>query len=266
METSSFFLPRMIHWNVSPIAFDLGFIAPRWYGVLFATAFFLSYVVMRKIYEREKRTQVDLDALTITVIVSTIVGARLGHVFFYEPSIMLNDPLETFAVWHGGLASHGGALGIITGLWIYHKRRPSFSFIWLLDRIAIVAALSGMCIRIGNLFNSEIIGHQTTVPWAFVFERVDMLPRHPTQIYEALVCLVLFIVLWRMYNAGVATRNPGRLIGMFLVLLFTARFFIEFLKERQVDFENSLPIDMGQILSIPFVVVGAWLLLRDRAK
>lgn len=256
----------MIHWNVDPAAFDLGFIAPRWYGVMFAMAFFLSYIVMRKVYVREHRTQEDLDALTITIIVSTIVGARLGHVFFYEPSIMLNDPLETFAVWHGGLASHGGALGIITGLWIYHKRRPSYSFIWLLDRLAIVAALSGMCIRIGNLFNSEIIGRETNVPWAFVFERVDMIPRHPTQIYEALVCLVLFVVLWRMYNAGVAQRTPGRLIGLFLVLLFTARFLIEFLKERQVDFEASLPIDMGQILSIPFIAVGVWLLLRDRRK
>jgi prolipoprotein diacylglyceryl transferase len=255
----------MIHWNVDPLAFSLGPLQPRWYGLMFATAFLSSYVVMRTIYRREGRSQDDLDALTITMILSTIIGARLGHVFFYEPEIMLNDPLETIAVWHGGLASHGGAIGIITGLWIYHKRRPSFSFIWLLDRLSIVAALSGMFIRIGNLFNSEILGRQTDVPWAVVFERVDMIPRHPAMIYEAIVCLVLFVLTWKMYDAGVASRTPGRIIGTFLVLLFAARFIIEFVKERQVAFEYGLPIDMGQILSIPFILVGLWLLLRTRA-
>lgn len=255
----------MIHWNVDPILFTLGPLAPRWYGILFALAFVASYQVMKKIFVREGHSQQDLDALTMTMILSTILGARLGHVLFYEPSIVTSgNPLEFFAIWHGGLASHGGALGIITGLWLYHRKRPTMSMIWLLDRLAIVAALSGMFIRLGNLFNSEIYGRPTDVPWAFWFAHVDPIPvgRHPTQIYEALLCLALFLILWRMYNAGVAQRAPGKLIGLFMVLLFAGRFLIEFLKEHQVSFENALPIDMGQILSLPFIAVGVWFLLR----
>ncbi len=236
--------------------------------MLFATAFLLSYQVMKKIFLAEKLEVKDLDALTIYMIVGTILGARLGHVLFYEPEIFRGNPFEVLAIWHGGLASHGGALGIITGLWLFHRKRRSYSMTWLLDRLAIVAALSGMCIRIGNLFNSEILGRPTDVPWAFWFKIVDPLPvwRHPAQIYEALLCLALFLGLWMLYKKGIAQTNPGRIFGLFLVLLFTGRFFIEFLKERQVSFEASLPIDMGQILSIPFIVAGVWYLVRSRTK
>jgi prolipoprotein diacylglyceryl transferase len=255
----------MIEWNIDPVLFTLGPLSPRWYGVLFALAFVASYRYMRIMYTDDKRSQQDLDSLTITMIVSTIVGARMGHVLFYEPQIMLDNPFEVLAVWHGGLASHGGAIGIITGLWIYHKRRPKYGMIWLLDRLAIVAALSGMFIRIGNFFNSEILGKATDVPWAIWFSLVDATPvgRHPAQLYEAILCLVIFLFLWWRYKQGDAFNAPARLIGLFMVILFTGRFFIEFLKEHQVDFESSLPLDMGQLLSIPFIAAGMWFLWRS---
>ena len=258
----------MIEWNVDPAIFTLGPLSPRWYGMLFATAFLLSYHVMKKMFLIEKLEFKDLDALTIYMIVGTILGARLGHVFFYEPQIMLDNPFEVLAIWHGGLASHGAALGIITCLWLFHRKRRTFTMTWLLDRLAIVAALSGMCIRIGNLCNSEILGRTADVPWAFWFKLVDPMPvwRHPAQIYEALLCLALFLVLWMLYKKGMAQTNPGRIFGLFLVLLFTGRFFIEFLKEHQVRFEAVLPIDMGQILSIPFIVAGVWYLVRSRTE
>lgn len=259
-------LVPMIEWNVDPVIFTLGPLSPRWYGILFASAFLLSFWVMKKVFVKEQKNLKDLDSLTIYMIVGTIVGARLGHVLFYEPELMLSNPFEILAVWHGGLASHGGALGIIGGLWLFHKKKKGYSMIWLLDRLAIVAAVSGMCIRLGNLMNSEIIGRPTDVPWAVWFKLVDPLPvwRHPAQVYEAIVCLVLFVYLWRLYKKGVGTNNPGRIIGLFLVLLFTARFGIEFLKEHQVGFEANLPLDLGQLLSLPFIAVGVWLLARSR--
>jgi prolipoprotein diacylglyceryl transferase len=233
---------------------------------MFALAFYLSFIVMKKIFLAEQKDLRQLDSLTIYMIAGTVLGARFGHVLFYEPEIVLQNPLDLIAVWKGGLASHGGALGIITGLWLFHKKYKGYSMIWLLDRLAIVAALSGMCIRIGNLMNSEIIGKATDVSWAFWFQRVDTVEpvwRHPTQIYEALLCLAVFVWLWLLYKKGVAQQQPGRLIGAFLVVIFAGRFFIEFLKEHQVDFEASLPIDMGQILSIPFVIAGVYFIWRS---
>jgi len=255
----------MIEWNVDPTIFTLGPLSPRWYGVLFATAFLLSYRVMKKIFVAEKLQIQDLDALTIYMIAGTILGARIGHVLFYEPEIVLSNPFEIFAIWHGGLASHGGALGIIAGLWLFQRKRKKYTMTWLLDRLAIVAALSGMCIRIGNLFNSEIVGMPTDVPWAFWFKRNDALPvwRHPAQLYEAIICLIIFLGLWHLYKKGLSLSHPGRIFGIFLVVLFSARFLVEFIKERQVGFEVALPLDMGQILSIPFIVAGVWYLVRS---
>lgn len=255
----------MIDWNVDPVLIDLGFLAPRWYGLLFASAFIASFYVMRSVFERERRPLADLDSLTLYMILGTVIGARAGHMLFYEPMILLSNPFEFIAIWKGGLASHGGALGIIIGLLLFARSRKGYTFVWLMDRLAIVAALSGMFIRMGNLMNSEIIGLPTNAAWGFWFQRVDALPvyRHPTQIYEAVLCLVLFLVLWSMYRKGHAERAPGRIIGLFMVLLFSGRFAIEFLKERQVDFEAALPLDMGQLLSIPFVIWGVWFLNRS---
>lgn len=258
----------MIHWNVDPVIFDLGVIAPRWYGLLFASAFMASYYVMRSFFERERRPLQDLDSLTLYMILGTVLGARAGHMLFYEPEVLLQNPFEFIAIWKGGLASHGGALGIITGLLLFARSRKGYTFVWLMDRLAIVAALSGMFIRIGNLMNSEIIGKPTDVAWAFWFQRIDPTPvfRHPTQIYEAAICLYLFVMLSMMYKRGFAERQPGSIIGVFLVLLFSSRFAIEFLKERQVAFEAGLPLDMGQLLSIPFVLWGVWFLLRAKKQ
>ena len=258
----------MIEWNIDPVLFTIGPVSPRWYGALFALSFIVSYRIMKVMFTDAGKPQKDLDSLTITMIVATIVGARLGHVLFYEPSIFLNNPLETFAVWHGGLASHGGAIGIITGLWLFNRKRKGYGMMWLLDRLAIVAAVSGMLIRIGNFFNSEILGRASDVPWAIWFSRVDPTPlaRHPAQLYEALLCLVIFAILWWRYKQGDATNAPGRLIGLFMILLFIGRFVIEFWKEVQVDFEVGLPLDMGQILSIPFILVGGWLLATSSSR
>lgn len=255
----------IIEWNADPIIFTAGPLSPRWYGVLFASAFMISYQIMKKIFIAEGKQMKHLDQLTIAIIIGTIVGARVGHVLFYEPQVFLDDPLEVIAIWHGGLASHGGALGIIAALVWFHRKNSSFGMTWLFDRLAIVAAISGMCIRLGNLMNSEIIGKPTDGTWGFWFQRIDpvLLPRHPTQLYEAALCLVLFGLTYWMYGRGVAKRNPGMIFGMFLVLLFVGRFVVEFYKEHQVDFEASLPLDMGQILSIPFVVLGLIYLIRS---
>lgn len=263
---SFIFAPMIIEWNVDPVIFTAGPLSPRWYGVLFASAFMISYQIMKKIFVAEGKGMQQLDQLTIAIIIGTIVGARVGHVLFYEPQIFLEDPFEVIAIWHGGLASHGGALGIITALWWFHTKNRSFGMTWLFDRLAIVAAISGMCIRLGNLMNSEIIGKPTDGSWGFWFQRVDptLVPRHPTQLYEAALCLALFGLTYWMYQRGVAKRAPGMIFGLFLVLLFAGRFIIEFFKEHQVDFEASLPIDMGQILSIPFVLLGLYYLLRSR--
>mgnify|MGYP001627224256 FL=1 len=252
----------MIHWNPNPEIFDLGFIAPRWYGLCWGLAFYLSFLVMRRIFVAEKRPLQNLDTLTIYMIIFTILGARAGHMLFYEPAALLANPLEFFRIWNGGLASHGGTLGIMLGLWLFQRKVKGYSLVWLFDRLAIVAALSSTLIRIGNLMNSEIIGTPTTLPWAFVFERIDGIPRHPAQLYEAVVYLAIFGLLWFLYQRGVATRKPGTLFGVLMTTVFTARFVIEFVKEHQVDFESTLPLDMGQLLSLPFIVVGAYFLLR----
>ncbi|MBM4179467.1 MAG: prolipoprotein diacylglyceryl transferase [Ignavibacteria bacterium] len=254
----------IIEWNVDPVILSVGPLSPRWYGVLFASAFMISYQIMKRIFDAEGKTMKQLDQLTIAIIAGTILGARFGHVLFYEPQILIQDPAEVIAIWHGGLASHGGALGIIAALWWFHKKNPTFGMTWLFDRLAIVAAISGMCIRLGNLMNSEIIGKPTDGTWGFWFQRIDplLLPRHPTQLYEAALCLALFGLTYWMYHRGIAEQKPGRIFGLFLVLLFFGRFLVEFNKEHQVDFESALPIDMGQILSIPFIALGAYYLLR----
>ena len=258
----------MIEWNIDPVLFTLGPLSPRYYGILFALSFVVGYQFLRKMFFEDKRSQKDLDSLTITMIVATIIGARFGHVLFYEPQIVLDDPMELFAIWHGGLASHGGAIGIIVGLWIFKKRNPKYDMIWLLDRLVVSVAIAGMFIRIGNFFNSEILGKATDLPWAVWFQRIDTMPlgRHPAQLYEAMLCLCIFAYLWWRYKQRDAFTAPGRMFGLFLVLLFGGRFFVEFIKRNQVPFEADLPIDMGQILSIPFVIAGLWFLWTSRSK
>jgi len=258
-----------IHWHVNPEIFHIGHFAIRWYGLLFALAFLLGYIIVGNMFKKEGVPEKLLDKLTLYMALGTIIGARLGHVCFYEPAYYCQHPAEILKIWHGGLASHGAAIGILLALWIFAKetKRP---FLWILDRIVVVVALSGFFIRSGNLMNSEIYGIPTRLPWGFIFERNgETVPKHPTQIYEALSYLIIFIILYWIYLKKKTKVVEGYLFSLFLILIFTARFFIEFIKENQVPFESRLPLDMGQLLSIPFVLTGIILLIiiiRKRKK
>jgi len=211
---------------------------------------------MSKIFKNENLKEEVLDRLTIYMAFGTILGARLGHCLFYEPSYYLHHPLEILMIWHGGLASHGAAIGILIAIWLF-TRKEKKDYFWVLDRIAIVVALSGFFIRMGNLMNSEIYGIETTLPWGFVFlSNHEVAPKHPTQIYEALAYLAIFVLLYRLYWSKKGEHIQGVLISLLCILVFTARFFIEFLKEDQVAFEAAMKINMGQLLSIPFILLG----------
>jgi len=246
----------IIPWDPNPEIFRLGPFAIRWYGLLFASSFLFGYFIMRKMFRNEGLADELLDRLTIYMAIGTVVGARLGHCLFYEPKFYLSHPLEILQVWHGGLASHGAAIGIIVSMIIF-SLREKISFFRIMDRIAIVVALSGFLIRTGNLMNSEIYGVETSLPWGFVFLRAnELVPKHPTQIYEGLAYLMVFFLLFRMYWKKKGNVYQGLLISIFLILVFTARFFIEFVKEVQVPFEAKMALNMGQLLSIPFIIIG----------
>lgn len=257
----------VIPWDVNPEIFRIGPLAVRWYGLLFASSFLFGYLIMLRIFKNENLGEAVLDRLTIYMAVGTIVGARLGHCLFYEPSYYLKKPLEILAVWHGGLASHGAAIGILIAIWLF-VRKEKKDYIWALDRIAITVALAGFFIRMGNLMNSEIYGVETTVPWGFVFLRNhEVAPKHPTQIYEGLAYLSIFFLLFFLYWRKKGAHLQGMLISLLCILVFTARFFIEFLKEDQVAFEAHMKLNMGQLLSIPFVILGiVGLILSVRAN
>ena len=249
---------QIVPWDVNPEIFRIGSFAVRWYGLLFASSFFFGYIIMNKMFKNEKLGEDVLDRLTIYMAVGTIVGARLGHCLFYEPSYYLKNPLEILMIWHGGLASHGAAIGILLAIW-YFARKERKDYLWVMDRIVITVALAGFFIRMGNLMNSEIYGVETTVPWGFVFLRNhEVAPKHPTQIYEALAYLAIFVLLYKLYWVKKGEHLQGLLFSLFLVLVFTSRFFIEFLKEDQVAFEATMKINMGQWLSIPFIIAGLW--------
>lgn len=251
-----------VHWNVSPEIVAIGPLQLRWYGLLFATGFLIGFYIMQRIYRREGRPERDLDTLLGYILIGTIVGARLGHCLFYEPSYYLANPIEIIKVWEGGLASHGGTIGVLLALYLYTRKRPNQPFLWLADRLTIPTALTAALIRLGNLFNSEIYGKITDVPWAFIFERVDPYPRHPTQLYEALAYLTLFEIMLVFYARQVYFGSAGKALGFFLIWVFSWRFVIELVKEPQEAFQLGLPMNMGQLLSLPFVVIGLYLLLR----
>jgi phosphatidylglycerol---prolipoprotein diacylglyceryl transferase len=246
----------IIPWDVNPEIFRIGNFAVRWYGLLFASSFFVGYIIMNRIFKNENLNEEVLDRLTIYMAIGVIGGARLGHCLFYEPAYYLKNPLEILKIWHGGLASHGAAVGILLAIWVF-TRKEKKDYFWVLDRVAIVVALSGFFIRMGNLMNPEIYGVETTLPWGFVFLRNnEVAPKHPTQIYEGLVYLAIFVLLYRIYWSKKGQHIQGLLISLICILIFTARFFIEFLKEDQVAFEASMQLNMGQWLSIPFVMLG----------
>lgn len=250
-------LLNFIHWNISPEIFNLGPLSVRWYGLMFAISFILGYNIVEKQFKNEKQNLKWLDPLLMYIVIGTIVGARLGHVFFYGWDYYSQHPIEIIMVWKGGLASHGGALGIFITLWLFSRKYTKRSVFWIIDRVVIPTALAAMFIRLGNLFNSEIYGIQTSLPWGFIFERNgETVAKHPTQLYEALAYLITFFTLHKLYWKTDSKSKIGIFTGVFFIMVFTARFFIEYIKEDQEAFEAGMALNMGQWLSIPFVLGG----------
>ena len=242
-------------WNIDPNIFEIGPLQLRWYGVLFVGSFFIGLMISKWIFKREKRNPEVLDNLLLYALIGTVAGARLMHCLAYEPDYFLSHPLEILMVWKGGLASHGGMLGVIAAFWLFAKRYNE-SFFWLISRMTIPGLLIAASVRIGNFFNSEILGKATDLPWAVVFERVDMIPRHPVQLYEAfsyLLLLTLFIVLYKRLSPVLITRL---LPGLFLASMFTVRFLLEYTKTRQAAYSWEIPLSTGQMLSLPFIMIG----------
>ena len=268
---------NFITWDPSPEIFTIpGIDWPvRWYGLMWAMAFIASHFIMNRVFKKEGRTEKELDTLTLYIILGTVIGARLGHCLFYGPWFdeynaagylvnegYLSHPLNMLKVYEGGLASHGGAIGIIIAMVLY-CRKTKESWLWLFDRLVIVVPLAAMFIRFGNLINSEIIGRVTDVPWAFIFVQEDNLPRHPAQLYEAVFCLILFVFMYQMWKKKRNNYGPGFMFGLMCVLLFIERFLDEFLKENQSAFEDNLALNMGQWLSIPFIIIGIIMMVRS---
>lgn len=256
-------LPLVVTWDVNPALFHLGSFEVRYYGVLWAVALGISAYIFHHIMIREGLSEKTFDSVFWFGVISTVLGSRLGHCLFYDPGYYLTHPVEILDIRQGGMASHGAAVGLLIGLWLF-SRKNKLPYIWSLDRISIVVAISGVAVRLGNLMNSEIYGTVTSLPWGFIFVRDgETLPKHPTQIYEALCYLVLFVILlWMYYKKDLARRRPGVMFGFFLIILFGTRFLIEFLKNPQVDFEQNMVLNMGQLLSIPFIVAGVVILWR----
>lgn len=265
-------LLNFINWNVDPVLIHLGSFGIRYYSFGFLFAFLFGYLILNKMFAREKVEIKYLDSLFVWMFVAVLVGARLGHCLFYEPDYFLTAehwpeivlPINLATgefTGYQGLASHGAAIAILIGIWLY-CRKFKINGWWLLDRLVIIVALSGMFIRLGNLFNSEIYGVETSLPWGFVFERNhETAPKHPTQLYEALSYFVIFLVSLLVYRKREAKLHNGRLFGYWLVALFGMRFLIEFVKEEQVAFEKGMLLDMGQWLSVPFILGGIVLVI-----
>jgi len=262
-----------IHWDVTPEIIK-GWSTPNLYGLLFVTGLVIGYFVIRKMFREAKMPDEYLDKLVLYVVIATIVGARLGHVLFYDFKDYLAHPAEIFKIWKGGLASHGGAIALVITLWLYAKYVIKKNSLWIFDRIAAPIAIAGTFIRMGNLVNSEIVGYPTDLPWAFEFVHYfnettwsfDPTPRHPAQLYEAIMYLIIFFILMRMYWKYQAWKQPGLIFGVFLILLFGGRFLVEFIKIGQNAYDDSLTINIGQRLSIPFIVTGIVILFWSFKK
>lgn len=260
-----------IVWDVEPTIFSLGSFHLNYYSVLFLLGIYpLGYLLVRSFYKKEGLNPDLVDPLLWSVLIGTVVGARLGHVFFYDWAYYSQHPLEIFMTWKGGLASHGGTVGVILALWWYvnkYGKKFGFDILWVMDRVAIATAFAACFIRLGNLFNSEIYGNPTDLPWGFIFAlRGETIPKHPTQIYEALAYLVLGIILLIAYRKFLPKLNRGTIIGFFFTWVFGWRFVIEYIKEPQSDFEIGMFFNMGQLLSIPFIIAGIALMVWSIKK
>jgi len=274
-------LLNFITWNTDPALFHLGPLTVRWYGLLWAVGIWLTLLITQKIFKHEKLPEAWVDKLFIYTVVGAIVGARLGHCFFYEWQLLaepvtflgitfnygnhyLSHPWELLYIWRGGLASHGGAIGILIAMILFNKNVSKKGINWIFDRLLIGVTLCGASIRLGNLMNSEIYGDVTSLPWGFIFLRTgETQPMHPTQIYEMLYCLITFAVMWWMYWKKEAYKKNGLLFGVFLIGVFGSRFLLEFIKINQEAFESNMSLNMGQWLSLPFIIWGIGLLIRS---
>ena len=257
-----------VHWHVDPVIFSIGPVSIRWYSILFVSGFVLGWFLFKWFCKREKLPLSLLDPLLYTLLIATIVGARLGHCLFYQPDYYLGSWQgfwEIFMPWKGGLASHGGAIALLLAMWwfsAHYGKKNDFDFLWIMDRLCITVAFAGCFIRLGNLFNSEIYGDATGLPWGFIFDlRGETEPKHPTQLYEALSYLILGLILVWVYKNKLDKVYRGFFFGAFLIGCFGMRFLIEFIKEPQVGFEETMALNMGQLLSIPFIVAGITILV-----
>ena len=290
-----------VTWNVDPILIHIGDGGIRWYGLLWAIGIYICYLIELKMYKHENCPPEWIDKLFMWMVIGLIIGARVGHCWFYEwhdvtlPSMkaycqymgISTDPVQIFGwtinyrnpyiehpfkllkIWEGGLSSHGGAFGLLTAAWLLNKKvfskEPKFhtSLLWIMDRLVVGVCVTATLIRLGNLMNSEIYGTPTDVPWGFIFVRDGQtVPCHPTQIYEMLYCIVAFVVTWLMYWKGKAYKREGLLLGVFLEIIFFTRFMLEFIKNDQELFEADHLLNMGQLLSLPFVIWGIYLIIR----
>lgn len=262
-----------ITWTADPAIFTIGSKEIRWYSLMFIIGFGIGYKIVERMWRRESINPKWIDPLLYYTLIGTVVGARFGHCLFYDPGYYLSHPIEILKVWEGGLASHGGVLGIIVAIYFYSKHVSRQSMLWTFDKLVVPTGLVAALIRIGNLINHEVYGLPTDRPWGFRFienlhawrqgaEPIFSAPSHPTQIYEAVCYLLTFVLCMWLYFKKDAWKKEGLIFGIFMICIFTARFFIEFLKNNQEDFEAAMPINMGQCLSIPFIVMGIYFVVR----
>ena len=263
-----------IDWNFNPVCFTILGVDIRWYGLMWALAILIGGWFFSNFCRRESLPASVADSVFIYGTLATVLGARIGHCLFYEPDIYLRHPLEIFTGFrNGGMASHGAAVGLLIGLWLF-SRKNKLPYVWSLDRIMIPVGIGGAIVRLGNLFNSEIVGRVTTMPWGFRFMRLyrnmpsEAVPaQHPTQIYEALCYLITFVILcWLYYFKDYGRRRPGVMFGVGLTGVFLTRFFVEFIKVEQEAFERGMLLDMGQLLSIPFILLAGWMIWRGMTR
>ena len=270
-----------VTWNVDPTIFTVLSREIRWYGLLWVIGLIVAVYIVQRIYKSEKLPEKWFDSLFVYMMLGIILGARLGHCLFYEPEYYLANPVEMLKIWEGGLASHGGVIGIIIAVWLYSKRVTKKSMLWTFDRVMVPTGFTAAMIRFGNLMNHEIYGGPTDLPWGFRFidnvglwmrgaEPVYTEPSHPTQIYEALIYLLVFGITMYMYWKTNAKNRQGLILGVGIALIFIARFFIEFVKNVQVDYEiamrDNTGLILGQWLSIPFIIWGLWLIWRSMKR
>ena len=269
-------LPLFV-WDVHPTLFTIGPVEVRYYGLMWALGFIISAYIISNIMKREGYSEKMFDSFFWYGLLSTVIGSRLGHCLFYDPGYYLANPIEILKIWEGGLASHGGTLGIIVAIYFYSKRVSHRSMLWTFDKLVVPTGLVAAMIRLGNLMNHEIYGHATDLPWGFRFienlhawkrgaEPIFSAPSHPTQLYEAACYLLTFALCMWLYFRKEAWKKEGLIFGIFMICVFGARFLIEFVKNDQEPFEAGMLLNMGQWLSIPFVLAGCWFVWRAQRK